>query len=156
MTAKAEMAQDTLKQESDNIDKTLESQEAYESSKSRIHKVVDFMLAEPKALAEMLGFGWSIYRRFSSRIYGILTVLAVGTASRKVDRDQLTDWRWLAFYTTTPSSNWLRLQNALDDLPKDKKPAFRKHPELAVEHVAGKAVHHSTRDAHHRRSRRVR
>lgn len=139
LESKAEMAQDTLKQESDNIDKTLESAEAYESSKSRIHKVVDFMLAEPKALAEMLASaGLSVDDSAHGSTVSSLC-LAVGTASRKVDRDQLTD---LAVAGLLHDHSLKELgfdaKTLLEELPKEKKLSYRKHPELSMEHVAGK------------------
>src|SRR5262249_51043040 len=91
VSAKAEFAQDTMRQESDNIEKTLESEEAFRSSESRIQKVVDFMLSEPKALAGMLSSaGLSVDDSAHGSTVSSLA-LAIGTASKKLGRDELTD-----------------------------------------------------------------
>lgn len=137
--ARAEFAQDTLKQESDNIEKTLESEEAYRNSESRIHKVVDFMLNEPKALAGMLASaGLSVDDSAHGSTVSSLA-LAVGTASQLVNREELTDLAVAGLlHDTALKTLGFDVSSNLANLPKEKRADFKKHPAVAVEQVAGK------------------
>lgn len=139
VTAKAEFAQDTLKQESDNIGKTLETEEAYRSSESRIHKVVDFMLNEPKALAGMLSAaGLSVDDSAHGSTVSSLA-LAVGTATKSLERDELTDLAVAGLlHDTGLATLGFDVTSELEKLPKEKRADFKKHPAVAVEQVAGK------------------
>lgn len=137
--ARAELAQETLRQEADNVEKTLESEEAYESSKSRIHKVVDFMLAEPGALAGMLAAaGLAVDDSAHGSTVSSLS-LAVGSYSKKLSKEELSD---LAVAGLLHDMALAELgfdgRTVLADLPKDKKADFKRHPQVAVERVAGK------------------
>ena len=137
--AKAELAQDTLKQEADNIGKTLESEESYRSSESRIHKVVDFMLNEPKALAGMLASaGLSVDDSAHGSTVSSLA-LAVGTGSRLVNREALTDLAVAGLlHDTGLKPLGFSANSTLSNIPREKRADFRRHPEAAVEQVAGK------------------
>jgi len=137
--ARAEFAQDTLKQESDNIEKTLESEEAYRSSESRIHKVVDFMLKEPKALAGMLASaGLSVDDSVHGSTVSSLA-LAVGTNSRAVNREELTDLAIAGLvHDTGLKSLGFDVNSNLSNISKEKRSDFRRHPSVAVEQAAGK------------------
>ncbi len=139
MEARAELAQDALKQESDGIEKTLESEEAYESSKARIEKVVEFMLAEPKALAGMLSAaGLSVDDSSHGATVSSLC-LAVGAHSGLLEKDALADLAVAALlHDVGLKSLGFDARTALADLPKEKRADFRRHPQVAVERVAGK------------------
>lgn len=137
--ARAEFAQDTLKQEADNIGKTLESEEAYRSSESRIQKVVDFMLAEPKALSGMLAAaGLSVDDSAHGSTVSSLA-LAVGTFSKALDRDALTDLAVAGLlHDTALAKLGFDAKADLANVPKEKRADFKKHPAVAVEIVSGK------------------
>lgn len=139
VASRAEFAQDTLRQASDTIDKTLETEEAYRSSESRIHQVVDFMLKEPKALAGMLASaGLSVDDSAHGATVSSLA-LAVGTASKFVGREELTDLAVAGLlHDTALKSLGFDATTTLANLPKEKRADFRRHPALAVERVAGK------------------
>ena len=139
VTEKAGFAQDTLKQESDNITKTLESEDAYRSSEARIHKVVDFMLNEPKALAGMLASaGLSVDDSAHGSTVSSLA-LAVGSVSKLLDREALTD---VAIAGLLHDTSLAALGfDAMSDYAKiatDKKSIYRSHPQAAADAVAGK------------------
>jgi len=137
--ARAEFAQDTLKQESDNIGKSLESEEAYRSSESRIHKVVDFMLNEPKALAGMLASaGLSVDDSAHGSTVSSLA-LAVGSASKQLEREELTDMAIAGLlHDTGLKPLGFDVTSTLSSIAKEKRVDFRRHPAVAVEQVAGK------------------
>lgn len=137
--ARAEFAQDTLKQESDNIEKSLGSEEAYRSSESRIHKVVDFMLQEPKALAGMLSAaGLSVDDSAHGSTVSSLS-LAVGTSSRYVGREELTDLAVAGLlHDTALKKLGFDVTSNLANIPKEKRADFKKHPAIAIEQAAGK------------------
>lgn len=137
--AKADFAQDTLKQESENIGKTLESEEAYRSSESRIQKVVDFMIAEPKALAGMLSAaGISLDDSAHGSTVSSL-VLAVGAFSKQMGRDELTDMAVAGLlHDTSLTKLGFDAKADFDAMTKEQKASYRKHPELSMESVAGK------------------
>jgi len=139
LSDKADFAQDTLKQESDSIEKNLESETAFKKSEERIQKVVDFILAEPKALAEMLAAaGLSVDDSAHGSTVSSLA-LAVGSSSGFVDRDDLTNLAIAGLlHDTGLKSLGFSVTDNLFNLPKDKWPSFKKHPEKAVELVAGK------------------
>lgn len=139
VTARAELAQDTLRQESDNIEKTLESEEAYRDSESRIHKVVDFMLKEPSALAGMLASaGLSVDDSAHGSTVSSLS-LALGTFSKFVNREELTDIAIAGLlHDNALKELGFDAKSEMDALGKEDKAKFRKHPALAVEQVAGK------------------
>lgn len=136
---KAEFAQDTLKQEADSIEKNLESEAAYKKSEERIQKVVDFILAEPKALAGMLtAAGLSIDDSAHGSTVSSLA-LAVGSASGLVDREDLTNLAVAGLlHDTGLKPLGFSVTDSLANLPKDKWSIFKKHPAKAVELVAGK------------------
>lgn len=136
---RAELAQDTLKQESDNITKTLESEEAYRSSESRIHKVVEFMMKEPKALVGMLASaGLSVDDSAHGSTVSSLA-LAVGTISGKVNKECLTDLAIAGLlHDTGLKSLGLDVTTNLTNIIKEKRSDFKKHPSVAIEQVAGK------------------
>lgn len=136
---RADFARDTLNQESENIEKTLESETAYRDSESRIHKVVDFMLAEPKALASMLASaGLSVDDSTHSSNLSSLC-LAVGAHSKFVDRNGLTD---LAIAGLLHDVGLAKLgfneKTDFDSLSKEDKVKYKTHPKIAAESVAGK------------------
>lgn len=137
--ARAEFAQDTLKQESDNIDKNLESEEAYRSSESRIQKVVDFMLKEPTALAGMLSAaGLSVDNSAHGSTLSSLA-LGLGVTSKFVGREELTDLAVAGLlHDTGLAALGFDVKDNLENLPKERRADFKKHPEVAVEKVAGK------------------
>ena len=136
---RSEFAQDTLKQESDNIEKSLESEEAYRSSESRIHKVVDFMLNEPKALAGMLAAaGLSIDDSAHGSTVSSLA-LAIGSHSKSLSRDELTDLAIAGLLHDTGLKHLgFDAKSNLANIPKEKRSILKKHPGVAVEQVAGK------------------
>lgn len=139
VAARAELAQEALRQEADNIDKTLESAEAYQSSQDRVLKVVDFMLSEPKALAGMLSSaGLSVDDSAHGSTVSSLC-LAVGALSKLVSKEELAD---LAVAGLLHDIGLKELgfdaKSSLADVPKEKRADFRKHPAVAVERVAGK------------------
>ena len=136
---RADLAQDALKHEADNIDRTLESQEAYESSKARIEKVVDFMLAEPKALAGMLSAaGISVDDSSHGSTVSSLC-LAVGAHTKQLDREALADLAVAGLlHDIALKELGFDPKSHLPDLPKEKRADFRRHPQVAVERVAGK------------------
>lgn len=136
---KANFAQDLLRQESDNISKTLESEEAYRSSETRIHKVVDFMQHEPTALAKMLASaGLSIDDSQHGATVSSLC-LAVGGNSHSVNREGMTDMAVAALlHDSALAGLGFSTATKYETLSKDDKPNFRKHPQLAMESVAGK------------------
>jgi len=137
--ARAEFAQDTLKQESDNIKKSLESEEAYRSSEFRIHKVVDFMLNEPKALAGMLAAaGLSVDDSAHGSTVSSLA-LAVGAHSKNLGKDELTDLAIAGLlHDTGLASLGFDVKSNISNVAKEKRTELRKHPAVAVEQVAGK------------------
>lgn len=137
--AKADFAQDTLKQESDNIGKSLESEEAYRSSESRIQKVVEFMLNEPKALAGMLSAaGLSIDDSAHGSTVSSLA-LGVGARSELLSREELTDLAVAGLlHDTALKSLGFDAKSNLENIAKEKRADFRRHPAAAVEQVAGK------------------
>lgn len=139
LSTKADFAQDTLKQEADNVEKTLESEEAYRSAENRIQKVVDFMLEEPKALAAMLASaGISVDDSSHGSTVSSL-VLAVGTASKWFGREELTD---LAVAGLLHDGSLKELgfdaKTDFESLSKEEKAKYKKHPIVSVESVAGK------------------
>jgi HD-GYP domain-containing protein (c-di-GMP phosphodiesterase class II) len=139
LQAKAEFVQDTLKQEADNVEKTLESEESYRSAESRIQKVVDFMIEEPKALAAMLsGAGLSIDDSAHGSTVSSL-VLALGTASKWFGREELTDLA-VAGLLHDASLKELGFEAKVDfeSLDRDAKLKYKKHPQMGTERVAGK------------------
>jgi HD-GYP domain-containing protein (c-di-GMP phosphodiesterase class II) len=139
VTAKGEFAQDTLKQESENIGKTLETEEGYRSSESRIHKVVDFMLSEPKALAGMLASaGLSIDDSAHGSTASSLA-LAVATYSKQLSKEELTDLAVAGLlHDTALKALGFDVKDDLQSLPKERRNDFRRHPSAAIEQVAGK------------------
>ncbi|RZA09416.1 MAG: HD domain-containing protein [Proteobacteria bacterium] len=136
---KAEIAQGTLRHESENIGKTLESEGAYRKSEERIQQVVDFMLAEPKALAGMLASaGLSVDESQHGSSVSSL-VLGVAVSSKWFSREELTDLavagllhdgglKKFGFDATTD----------YEALPKEQKMEYRKHAKASAELVAGK------------------
>ncbi len=136
---RAELAQDTLKQEADSISKTLESEEAYRSSESRIQQVVDFMISEPKALAGMLtSAGLSVDDSAHGSTVSSL-VLAVGTASKYMNRDELTDAAVAGLlHDSALKKLGFDVKSDITNISKEKRIDFKKHPAIAVEQVAGK------------------
>lgn len=139
VTERAELAQDTLRQESDNIEKTLESEEAYRSSESRIHKVVDFMLKEPAALAGMLSSaGLSVDDSAHGSTVSSLA-LALGTFSKFVGREELTDMAVAGLlHDGALKELGFDAKTDFNSLGKEDKVKYRKHPAVAVEQVSGK------------------
>lgn len=139
VSARAEFAQDTLKQESDNIAKTLESEEAYRSSESRIQKVVDFMLKEPKSLAGMLtAAGLSVDDSAHGSTVSSLA-LAVGVESKHLGRDELTDLAVAGLlHDTGLKTLGFDAKSDMSNVPKEKRAELKKHPAVAIEQVAGK------------------
>lgn len=137
--SRAELAQDTLRQESDNIGKTLESEEAYRDSESRIHKVVDFMLNEPTALAGMLSSaGLSVDDSAHGSTVSSLS-LALGTFSKFVNREELTDLAVAGLlHDGALKELGFDAKTELANLGKEDKVKFKKHPAMAAEKVAGK------------------
>lgn len=137
--SRAELAQDTLRQESDNIDKTLENEEAYRDSESRIHKVVDFMLNEPAALAGMLSSaGLSVDDSAHGSTVSSLA-LALGTFSKFVNREELTDMAVAGLlHDGALKELGFDAKTEIAALSKEDKLKFRKHPAVAAEKVAGK------------------
>jgi HD-GYP domain-containing protein (c-di-GMP phosphodiesterase class II) len=136
---RAEMAQDALRRESENIGKTLESEEAYRSSESRIHQVVDFMRAEPKALANMLtSAGLSIDDSSHGSTVSSLC-LAIGVQSKYLGREELTDVAVAGLlHDMALKELGFDLKSDLETVAKDDKAKFRTHPAVAIEKVAGK------------------
>ena len=137
--ARAEIAQDTLKQEAENIGKTLESEEAYRSSEARIHKVVDFMLNEPKALAGMLSAaGLSVDDSAHGSTVSSLA-LAVGARSGRLNREELTDLAVAALlHDTALKELGFDVKSNIENVAKDDRAKFKSHPQKAIEQVAGK------------------
>jgi HD-GYP domain-containing protein (c-di-GMP phosphodiesterase class II) len=137
--SRAEFAQDTLKQEADNIDKTLESEEAYRNSESRIQKVVEFILSEPKALAGMLSAaGLSIDDSAHGSTVSSLA-LGVGARSGAVKKEELTDMAVAGLlHDTGLKALGFDTKSDLNNVSKDKRTDFRKHPAAAIQQVAGK------------------
>lgn len=136
---RADFAQDALKQEAENIEKTLETEEGYRSSESRIHKVVDFMLSEPKALAGMLASaGLSVDDSAHGSTVSSLG-LAVGAHSRQLGKDELTDVAVAGLLHDTGLKRLgFDVKDDLVSIGKDRRADFRRHPAAAVELVAGK------------------
>jgi HD-GYP domain-containing protein (c-di-GMP phosphodiesterase class II) len=136
---RAELAQGTLKQESENIAKTLDSEEAYRSSEARIHKVVDFMMNEPKALAGMLAAaGLSVDDSAHGSTVSSFC-LAVGSHAKSLSREELTDLAIAGLlHDTGLKPLGFALKDDLATIPMNRKADFRRHPAVAVEQVAGK------------------
>lgn len=139
VSSKAELAQDTLKQAADNIDRTLESEEAYRGTEERISKVVDFMLSEPKALAGMLSSaGLSVDDSAHGSTVSSLA-LGVGTLSKKLQREELTDLAIAGLlHDAGLKSLGFDVQSDIASLEKEKRAEFKRHPAVGVEQVAGK------------------
>lgn len=137
--SRAEFAQDTLKQESESIEKTLETEEAYRASESRIHQVVDFMLNEPKALKNMLAAaGLSVDDSSHGAAVSSLC-LALGAHSGEVSREELTDLAVASLlHDIALSSLGFDTKTDIKNLEGESKAKFRKHPAVAVEQVQGK------------------
>lgn len=136
---KSDLAQGTLRQESENIEKTLESESAYRKSEERIQQVVDFMIAEPKALAGMLASaGLTVDdSQHGSSVSSLC--LGVGVSSQWFSREELTD---LAVAGLLHDGGLKKLgfdaMADYDALDKEQKKEYRKHPKVSAELVAGK------------------
>jgi HD-GYP domain-containing protein (c-di-GMP phosphodiesterase class II) len=139
LEAKADFAQDTLRQEADNVQKTLESEESYRSAESRIQKVVDFMLEEPKALAAMLATaGLSVDDSTHGSTVSSL-VLGVGTTAKWFGRDELTDLAVAGLlHDSALTGLGFDAKTATEKLNKEEMGKYKKHPQMAMESVAGK------------------
>lgn len=136
---KAELAQGALRHESENIEKTLESEAGYRKSEERIQQVVDFMLAEPKALAGMLASAGVTVEDSQHGSSVSSLCLGVAVSSKWFSREELTDLavagllhdgglKKLGFDATTD----------FESLEKEKKLEYRRHPKVSAELVAGK------------------
>lgn len=137
--SRGELAKDALRQEADSIEKTLESEASFKRSENRIQHVVDFMLSEPKALAAMLSQeGLSVDSSSHGSNVSSLA-LGLGVHTKFVGREELND---LAVASLLHDSGLQKLGFELGDnlesLPKEKRADYKRHPEVAVELVAGK------------------
>jgi HD-GYP domain-containing protein (c-di-GMP phosphodiesterase class II) len=136
---KAELAQGTLRHESENIEKTLESEAGYRKSEERIQQVVDFMLAEPKALAGMLASAGVTVddSQHGSSVSSLC--LGVAVSSKWFSREELTD---LAIAGLLHDGGLKKLgfdaTTVYESLEKEKKKEYRRHPKVSAELVAGK------------------
>ncbi len=139
LAAKADFAQDTLRQEADNVHKTLESEESYRSAENRIQKVVDFMLEEPKALAAMLATaGLAVDDSTHGSTVSSL-VLGVGTMAKWFGREELTDLAVAGLlHDRALKELGFEAKTSAETLSKEELAKFKKHPLKAVESVAGK------------------
>lgn len=139
VTAKAELAQGAMRQESESIAKTLETEKDFRRSEARIQKVVDFFVAEPKALAGMLAAeGLSVDDSAHGSAVSTLA-LAVGTTCGYLGRDELTDIAVAGLlHDSALKAIGLDVRTSIENVPREKKAELRRHPELAVEAVAGK------------------
>jgi HD-GYP domain-containing protein (c-di-GMP phosphodiesterase class II) len=97
------------------------------------------MLAEPKALAGMLASaGLSIDDSAHGSTVSSLA-LALGSASKLVGRDELTDMAVAGLlHDTCLKELGFSAKDTLESLEKDRRANFKKHPTTAVEAVAGK------------------
>jgi response regulator RpfG family c-di-GMP phosphodiesterase len=135
---RAEFAQNTLLREAENIGKTLESEEAYRASESRIQKVVEFMLKEPTALSGMLSAAGLAVDDSAHGSSVSSMCLAVG-AARGAGTDELTDLAVAALlHDTSLSSLGFNLKTDAATLAKEQRASFRRHPAIAIEQAAGK------------------
>lgn len=139
VSERADFAAGTMRREAENIERSLESEAAYRKSEDRIQKVVDFMLAEPKALAGMLNSaGLSVDDSGHGSSVSSM-VLGVGVSSQWFEREELTD---MAVAALLHDAGLKKLGfEAADDynsLDKDRKKEYRKHPQVSSEMVAGK------------------
>lgn len=139
LDARADFAKDTLSQEAEKIEKTLESESAYRESESRIHKVVDFMLSEPKALAAMLAnAGLTVDDSTHSSSLSSLC-LAVGAHSKFVDREGLTDLAVAALlHDISLNKMGFDEKTIVQALSKEQRVKYKTHSAKAAEAVAGK------------------
>lgn len=139
LAARAELAQGALRQEAENIGRALESEEAFRASEGRIHKVAEFLEAEPTALADMLkNAGLSVDDSSHGSNVSSLC-LAVGAKEESLSREALTDLAIAALlHDTALKELGFGLKNDLASLEKDRRPAYREHPARAASLVAGK------------------
>lgn len=136
---RAEFARDTLRRESENMGKALESEETYRASEDRIYKVVDFVMGEPKALATMLSEAGIAVDDSAHGSTVASLCMAVGAGSKKLVRDELTEMAIAALlHDTALAKLGFDANTDLEALPKDSRASFRKHAAAAAELVAGK------------------
>ena len=137
--ARSEMAQGTLKREAENIEKTLETEEAYRDSEARIHKVVDFILNEPHALAGMLASAGLSVDDSSHGSTVCSLGLGVGAKSGKIGKGELTDIAIAALlHDSSLKELGFDVKANKNNISKEDKIKFRSHPQKSVELVAGK------------------
>jgi HD-GYP domain-containing protein (c-di-GMP phosphodiesterase class II) len=136
---KAEFARDTLQQESEQIGKSLESEKGFRQTEQRIQKVVDFMLKEPAALANMLSAAGLTVDDSQHGSQVSTLALGLGVSSKYVDRDELTDLAVAGLlHDSALKGLGFSVQDNLESIAKERRSDFRRHPEVAIEQVAGK------------------
>ena len=138
---RAELAQGTLRQEAESISRTLESEAAFRDSKGRLHKVAEFLVAEPKALADMLrNSGLSVDESSHGSTVSSLC-LALGAQYEPLPREALTDLAIAALlHDTSLRELGFDLKSDLTNIEKERRVAFRQHPTRTVSLVAGKKL----------------
>lgn len=136
---KAEFVQESMRTESENIERNLESETGYKSTENRVLKVVDFISSEPKSIASMLAnAGLSVdTTEHASNVSTLALALAVQLGIK--DKDELMAIS-IAALLHDIGLNKLGFNAGTDysTLQGEDRQKYRKHPSLAMEQTAGK------------------
>lgn len=136
---KAVFAAATMKAESENIQKNLETEAGYKNTEKRILKVVEFISKEPKSLSQMLASA-GVAVDDSEHASNVSTLsLAIVTQLGETNQDELMAISVAALlHDLALKEMGFSAETSYDALDKDAKVKYRKHPQMAAEKVAGK------------------